>query len=221
MHDVITAASWSSWKIPQHFSPDRTTLHLPCKKPRAQAKHPWKTLSDAHVDTESQNGSGWMGSQWVIRSSLCPQAGLSQSTWNRIAPRWCWNIFRAIAPSSQGLLTAPTAPGGVLGLSQEWLSLMADSHLERWRKCPGHGSASPAARFSFSWLWTCKLLSPPADFNASLYCMEMFVLLCETLMILLFYFFFCKCRQNNPVFHELILRNTRHISSVFPPRLRL
>lgn len=44
MNDVITAASWSSWKIPQQCSPDRTTLHLSSKKPRAQAKHPWETL---------------------------------------------------------------------------------------------------------------------------------------------------------------------------------
>lgn len=113
-------------------------------------------------------------------------------------------------------------PGGVPCLSRERVCLTADLCLEWWGKLPGCRSASPAAMLSFLWLWTCKLLSPPANFNVSLCCMEMLVLLCETVRILFFFSFFRKCRQNNPVFHELILRNTRHISSdVLPPKSRL
>lgn len=38
--------------------------------------------------TESQNGSGWKGVQWVTQSQLLAQAGLSQSSWHRIVTRW-------------------------------------------------------------------------------------------------------------------------------------
>lgn len=77
--------------------------------------------------------------------------------------------------------------------------------------------SSNVLMFSFSWLWACKLLSPPADFNVSRYCMEMFVLLCETLMILLYFFFFVNVDKTT-LFSMSSFYETRDIFQVFSPQ---
>ena len=154
-----------------------TMLHLPCEKARAQAKHQWESLADAHADM--CNCSIQQG------SSDCSKEDM------------------------------PRVPGGVLGLSWEHVYLMADLHLEQWGKCPGCCSASPAVMLSFLCLWTCKLLSPPANVNVSLYCMEMLVLLCATVRI---HFFFLNIDKTT-LFSMSSFYETRDIFQVmFSPQ---
>lgn len=132
----------------------RKSMHL-------WANHPqhWVTVYRSHlwsprnpvcghrITGHKITGSGWKRPQWVIWCNLSARAGLSQSTWHRMASTWFLNISMEVSTVLQGPLLRKPFGGVWLGLyfwelctmHLQWIFLICQAF--KWEKSPVPASA--------------------------------------------------------------------------------